>query len=291
MTSNLRPSFIGLVRAEVRKIVLQRTTWLILGAALLVFAVVALGLSSASSFRHQLALDPTSWFEQMVEILYLTYATGAGIFLLIVGARMVSMEYASGTIRIVLARGVGRLQLLSAKLVALALIALVLLAAFTLLATAFLLALVHTWTGSLSTLTALPALARGEVWGVLEAASVSMAVCILLALAAGVVGRAPGFALGFALGLFPADNFGTIILALLGRATGQTVWLQISQWLLGPNLNYLLHVLEPGIRIRIAFAAPLVAVDAHHVAAVITVWALALLGTAVYLTWRRDVLE
>src|SRR5579862_2539038 len=46
-----------------------------------------------------------------------------GPFLIIVTARLIGMEYSGGTIRILLSRGVGRLQLLGAKLTAILAIA------------------------------------------------------------------------------------------------------------------------------------------------------------------------
>ena len=50
-----------------------------------------------------------------------------GFFLLILTARMIGLEYQLGTIRVLLSRGVGRLQLLFAKLLTVVIIALVLL--------------------------------------------------------------------------------------------------------------------------------------------------------------------
>jgi ABC-type transport system involved in multi-copper enzyme maturation permease subunit len=48
----------------------------------------------------------------------------SGILLILVTARLIGMEYSSRTIRVLLARGVGRVQLLGAKLLALGLVAL-----------------------------------------------------------------------------------------------------------------------------------------------------------------------
>src|SRR5260221_4538212 len=50
-----------------------------------------------------------------------------GIFLLVLTARVIGLEYQLGTIRVLLSRGVGRLQLLSAKLFTVPVIGLVLL--------------------------------------------------------------------------------------------------------------------------------------------------------------------
>src|SRR2546429_1109115 len=50
-----------------------------------------------------------------------------GIFLIILTARVIGLEYQLGTIRILLARGVGRLQLLLVKLLTIVLVALLIL--------------------------------------------------------------------------------------------------------------------------------------------------------------------
>jgi len=287
----LRPSFWGLVRAELRKLAQQRSTWVMLLLAVGIFAVVALALIASGSIRDQLQHDPTQWFLTMLQILYLIFATGSGIFLLIVSARSVAMEYAGGTIRVLLGRGVGRLQLLFAKLAALLVTGVALMVGFALVAGGLVVVLVWAWTGSLSDLTALAAEVRHALLSAVGASLVSVVVTILLGSVAGVLGRSQGFALGFALGLFPADNFGVIILALLNRATGQKFWNDISQWLLGPNLNFLLKVWEPHLGIRIAFGSPLVPVSSQHVEVVVAAWALAFLLVSMLLTSRRDVLE
>src|SRR5260370_42621834 len=51
----------------------------------------------------------------------------SGTFLILLTARLIGMEYSEGTLRVLLGRGVGRLQLLGAKLAAVGLIALALL--------------------------------------------------------------------------------------------------------------------------------------------------------------------
>jgi ABC-2 type transport system permease protein len=92
-------------------------------------------------------------------------------------------------------------------------------------------------------------------------------------------------------GLFPADNFGTIVLSLLSRLTGKDVWNQVTAYLLGPNLNQLPALLEPHRQARAAFATPLVKVDAQHALLVIGLYAALFVAVSVVLTWRRDVLE
>lgn len=286
-----RPSFPGAVRGELLKASRQRTTWVMLGGALLLFCVFALALLSTDQIKNGLHQNPQQWFYTLLDILLTLFDTGSGIFLLVVSARLVGMEYSGGTLRVLLARGTGRLRLLAAKLTALALAALGLLAGFALLAGAFVTVIVQSWEGSLRPLTSLPA----ETWNYVElqfvVALVSLGVCILLGTAAAVVGRSLAFGLSAALAFFPCDNFGTIVLSLLGRLTGRSFWNQITAYLLGPNLNQLPVVLEPHRQARPAFAIPLVKVDATHVVVVIAVYAALFLLTSVLLTWRRDVLE
>jgi ABC-2 type transport system permease protein len=286
-----RPSFPGAVRGELLKASRQLTTWVMLGGALLLFCVFALALLSTDQIRTQLHQNPQAWFYTLLDILLTLFDTGSGIFLLVVSARLMGMEYSGGTLRILLARGTGRLRLLAAKLTALALAAVALLAGFALLAAAFVIVMVRTWEGSLKPLTSLPA----ETWHYVElqflVALISLGVCILLGTAAAVVGRSLAFGLSAALAFFPCDNFGTIVLSLLGRLTGNSVWSQITAYLLGPNINQLPVVLEPHRQARAAFATPLVKVDATHVLTVIAVYAALFLAASLALTWRRDVLE
>ena len=285
-----RPSFGGAVRSELLKIRRQVMTWVLL-ALVAVVTAVALG---------ELVASGRSSFDAHPEVFYFTYLTVAqalfdvlsGIFLLAVTSRLVGMEYSAGTVRIVLARGTARLQLLAAQLVAAALWGLVLLAGFIVVAGALLVAVVQAWHGSLSPLTSLPATAWTDAWINLLVSLVSIGVCILLAAAAAAVGRSLPFAMGVALAFFPADNFGTIVMRLLGRATHDyQFWYSISKWFLGPSLNQLAAQLQTDHPQTTFLPTPLVAVSTGHLWAVIGGWSLLFAVAAVVLTWRRDVLE
>jgi ABC-type hemin transport system ATPase subunit len=78
---------------------------------------------------------------------------------------------------------------------------------------------------------------------------------------------------------------------LLNALTGQRLWLELSAYLLGPNLSNLPAVLETDRVARIAFAAPLVPVDATHAWLVIGAWLAGLAALSIVLTRRRDVLQ
>jgi ABC-type transport system involved in multi-copper enzyme maturation permease subunit len=286
-----RPSFAGSVGSELLKLARQGMVWTMLGIALLLFGVIAAAIATAPGIRPTLDQQPPVFMFTVYEIYLAVFDAGSGIFLLVVSARLVGIEYSGGTIRVLLARGAGRLRLLLAKVTALALLGLAMLAGFLLLVTATLYATVVGWEGSFARIASL----SGTVWTDLGiqvlVALTSMAVCILLGTAAAVAGRSVAFGLGAALALFPIDNFATFALALLNAATGWHVWLDVSTFLLGPNLNILPVLLQTDHRARTAFATPLVTVGAAHAWLVVAAWAAALAVASVALTRRRDVLQ
>lgn len=285
-----RPSFPGAVRGEIIKLSRQRATLAMVGAAIVLFAIV-MGALFNGNMHQMLVKSPLDFFFNQLTILGTIFDVGSGILLLLVSARLVGMEYSSGTIRVLLARGTGRVQLVAAKWTALVILALSLLAGFLLLSTIALYAVVTAWTGSFSSITSLPGVAWHDLGLTVLVAGVSMGVCILLGTAAAVVGRALAFGIGVAMGFFPADNFGTIVMMLLSNVTHQTFWLHIPSYFLGPNLNALSGLLEPDHRVSIAFAQPLEKVDLTHVWVVIAVYAAVFLLLSLFLSWRRDVLE
>lgn len=287
-----RPRFVGMVRGETLKVSRQLSFWLMLGGSFVLLAIITLAISSASNTQEQLKADPTGWAYGARDIFGTIYQIGSGIFLLIVGARLFAMEYSSGTIRIIYARGAGRLQLLLAKMLTLAIIGLVLLVGYAVIAGGILALLVNAWTGGLAPLQHLP----NEFWQDLEMWAVvqgmSMGIAILMAAAAAGIGRSLAFAMAASLAFFPVDNFSVILEALGSRITKQDhPWLNISQYQLGANLNVVLNLIEPGHHARAAFATPLLPVDATHALAVIGAFALGFAVIAVGRAVRPDVLE
>ena len=279
------------MRSELLKIRSQALTWIVIAAFVAVSAVTLGSVVSGDQVRNLLAHDPRSFYFNYLQAILTLFNTMSGVFLLIVSSRLVSLEYSGGTIRTVLARGTGRLQLLGAQLVALAISGLIVLAAFIAVCAATLYAVVVAWQGSFTPITSLPQVAWTDSWVNLLVALVSMAVCILLGTTAAVVGRSVAFGVGAALAFFPADNFGTVVMALANRLTNQDVWLQVNQYFLGPTLNQLATSLQTDHAVRAAFATPLVKVDAAHGWIVIGVYSFVFLAASVALTWRRDVLH
>ena len=290
--SAARPRFGGALRGETIKITRQLSFWLMLGAAVLMLAVIVLAISGGQSITQGLASDPTAWAYNQLVTFGTVFQIGSGIFLLIIGARLFGMEYSSGTIRIAYARGVGRLQLLLAKMLTLAIIGLGLLAGYVLLAGAILAVLVNALHGNLDPVQRITAGFWADVgrWAGVQA--VSMGLAILMAAAAAAVGRSLAFAIAASLAWYPVDNFLQILEQLGIRVTGHLQpWVEISQYQLATNLNVLLQLWEPGHQARAAFAAPIQPVDLTHAALVIAAFGLAFAVVAVVRTARPDVLE
>ena len=287
----LRPSLLGAVRGELLKLTRQRSLWVMLVMGGLLFGFVTLAIFSTDNIRSGLKSAPLVTYYSFLDIFGTLFNTGSGIILLISASRLFGMEYSAGTIRILLARGTGRLQLYFAKLAALAVLGLLLLAGFAASAFGMVYALAISVTGSFSSLTTLPAIAYTDLEVTLLVGLISVGVTILLGSTAAILGRSLSFGIAAAMAFFPADNFGTIILGLMSRITHIDTWNKATAYLLGPNLNLLASKLEPGRVVRPAFATPMVSVSSEHVWTVVGVYAAAFLVLSIVLLLRRDILE
>jgi ABC-2 type transport system permease protein len=290
----LTPSFPGMLRGEIFKLTRQRLNWLLLlmlAGATSIYYLFALGNPGVKEF---LQTDPLGTYVSLMSRELTIIRAFIGIFLMIATARMVGLEYQQGTIRVLLARGAGRVQLLGAKLLAMALTALVVLAGCLLLATGLTVALTALIAGGLTPLQAL----TSEFWqdtGIyIVTVLISMGVTILMATAVTVVSRSLAFGLGAALSYFAADNFLVPILGLVAAATGNDFWIKITGYFLGPELNLMPQVVAPTFRgsplTTIGFQ-PYVHYDATHALLTALAYAVVFLGVSVFLTWRKDVLE
>ena len=125
-TRATRPSFPGVVRGEIFK---QTHSRPVLGSgAVMVLVTAALpALFLASRPRHEgrrLATTPEIFYFTVMNVDLSVLRIFVGVFVLIATALLVGQEYQNGTIRVLLSRGVDRVQLLLAKLLAMSLIAL-----------------------------------------------------------------------------------------------------------------------------------------------------------------------
>ncbi|HSS61405.1 MAG TPA: ABC transporter permease [Candidatus Limnocylindrales bacterium] len=290
--ASLRPSFSGIVRGEALKLSRQLSLWLTLGGSILLLAVIVLAVSGAQNLKPMLLADPTAWAYDKLETFGTLFQIGSGIFLLIFGSRLMGMEYSSGTIRILYARGTGRLQLLLAKMFTLAVVGVALLAGYLLLVGAILALMIVALSGSLDSAHHISNAFWSDLgrWALVQ--GISMGMAILIASAAVGVGRSLAFGIAAALAYYPVDNFLNILEILGIRATGHDQpWTAISQYMLSPNLNVLLTLMEPSHRARPAFASPLAPVDLTHALVVVGLFGLAFAIIALVRTLRPDVLE
>ena len=286
------PSFFGILRGEAIKLRRQLSFWLLLAGGFVLLAITVVGISTAEGFAETAKNDPAAYAHQMLDLYGTIFQIGSGILLLLVGSRLIAMEYSSGTIRIAYARGVGRLKLLLGKVVFLAILGILLLAGYVLVAGGIVAAIYANASGGFAGLDKLPSGVWGDVEYWLMVQGISMGIAILLAAAAAGLGRGLAFAMAASLAFFPIDNFLVGILALTARATKHdSPWTNITEYLLGPNLNVVLNLIEPaptGIQV---FAPPLNQVDGRHALIVIGVWAVVFAAIAIFRAVRPDVLE
>lgn len=295
-----KPSFFGLVRGEFLKVMRQWSTWILL---LMVIGVTVLPYiieTVRPHFKEAIASTPLLAYYDQMGIGLSVLRVFTGFFLLIVTARMIGQEYQLGTIRVLLSRGVGRLQLLFAKLLTMAIIALILLIVGVLVNLLLTIILIGGIAGNLNSLGALTSQFWSDSGIFVLYILLNMGVSILLATAAAVIGRASVFGIAAALAFFPLDNFGTVIMLLANRVTGSDFWLSITAYFLGPNLNQMPVALTNN-RVNTIGFGPLyeagpggvhgIQVDGTHTLVVAAVYAAIFAAVAIWLTWKRDVKE
>jgi ABC-type transport system involved in multi-copper enzyme maturation permease subunit len=301
-----RASLTGLVRGELRKIVHLRITWALLGLFTLFVVGSQLILVSTPNTKEQLIKNTPDAFSNLVSGDLSILRVLSGIVALVLAAHVVGLEYQHGTIRILLGRGVGRLQLLSAKMTALALVLLGMLGWGLLIQLAFAWGLVVGLAGG-----AAPWRRLGDDYWVsvrfyLLCVLISLGVTLLLAVAASVVGRSLAFGLAVGLSWFAVDNLAQIPLTLGYQFTHSDLWLKVSGFLLGPLLNRLPDYITPPwhaivqtpngpVMVTSHFsgfgALPLTPVSSAQALLVIGAYAAIFALIAVISAWRRETLE
>lgn len=286
-----RPRFLGLLRGELFKIMHQRMNWIMLPILYFLCSVRWLALPlGRGNVKDQLVAQPYDALHSLMAQNLGIFRVFVGFFLIILTARAIGLDYQQGTIRIILARGVGRLQLLYSKVLALVLVALAVTVGALLLNLVLACAFIGGITGSLDAFKVINATFWADTGSYMLTVFISMGVTMLLAVATTVLGRSLAVGLGVALVFFPADNIGSEILFLVYRLTGSDFWLNVTAYLLGPNLNIM-----PGEtvlnHVETIGATPDVAVDGGHTLLIALIYAIIFAAIALFLTWRRDVQE
>ena len=232
-----------------------------------------------------------------------------GFALIVITARTIGLDYQSGTIRIVLARGVERLQLLGAKLLAITIVGTMMLVVGLVVNAIFMLIYYNTVVTHVNLFNVITPTAWADFRLYLLTVVISMIATVLMTTAFTVLGRSLTVGLSVGLSFFAADNIGVGILAIIFRITHNDFWLNLTGYLLGPALNALPNIwikdivlggltkLDNGQMVPITASffsigtPPLVNYDLTHYLVLITLYSLAFAGAAIGLTWKRDVLE
>ncbi|MBF6590625.1 MAG: ABC transporter permease [Ktedonobacterales bacterium] len=290
-----RPRFFGVLRGELFKIAKQRSNYIMaLLLAGVIFLPYLVTIANSDRIKAFLTAAPLAALYREMGSNLLVLRVFAGPILILVTARLIGMEYSNGTIRVLLSRGVGRLQLLGAKLMAVGIVALVILVGGLLINLVLAVVMLSAVMGNLNALKALDSGFWQDALVYTGTIAISMGVTILMAAALAVLGRSLAFGLSAGLIFFPADNIGIIFFALANLLTKSDAWLLATGDLLGPNLNVMAHGVLPA---RAAGAAafglqpPLVPVDGAHTLLVTALWTAAFVAVAVGLTWKRDVTQ
>ena len=305
-TTTLRPTFGGVLRGEIFKLTRQRTTWIL---AVILVGLVALPWLASFLLRDPKAgidFDPLRAFVNNADANLALLRVWSGMALTVIAAQVIGLDYQQGTIRIVLARGVERLQLLAAKLLTLTIVGGVILAAGLILDAILGFIYFAAETGGTSVFNALTPEFWGDIRIYILTVAISMAVTVLLTSAATVLGKSVAVGMTLGLSFFAADNIGSLIMNVVYRITNNDFWLQITNFFLGPNLNVMAEtwltpintiahtakgdqVLPAGF--RTLGIAPAYNYDITHILLVTLVYAVVFAAVAVGLTWRRDVVE
>ncbi len=297
---------LSLLRAELFKIGHLRITWVLVGVYTLIVVSLQLVLAARPNNAAQLRDNPLGAFYNVMEGDFSIVRILSGILLLVLAAHVVGLEYQLGTIRILLGRGIGRLRLLGAKVMALALVGLAVMTFGLLVELIFSWAIVATRSGGAN-----PARVLGtEFWTDVRYYALCLLInagaTLLLGVAAAAVGRSLAFGLAVGLSWFAVDNLAIIPLTLLAQVTRSDLWRNLSGLLLGPLLNRLPDYIAPPYHttayvphgtIVVAHAVsgfgiqPLVSVSGAHALVAIFAYSLLFAATTIILTWHRDVLE
>jgi ABC-2 type transport system permease protein len=278
----VRGRFTALVGGELLKIRRQPANWPL--PLVTLGAVALLAILSTGGDRQAGGADGVA--RAVLDPLTVGLQVGLGIPLLVIAARVTGQEYQLGTVRVLIARGTGRMRLLLAKLAALGVLAAAGVAATAALAAGAL------WLveprAIEAVLRAYPSLWRDAGLN-LAATSLSLAACVLMGTFVAVLGRSVVFGMAFALIWFPIENLATLVLPALSVITGQDTYAQVTGYLLSANLDAMVQALEPWRRTSVYLPTPSVPVDGPHALLVVGAYLGAFLVAALLLTWRRDV--
>lgn len=288
-----RPSFLGVMRGEWIKLSRQWTFWIMLGLMVGGYILFTMVLAGGGRVSERVKVEPLAVLYTISQSDLFLLRVFWGMMLIIMTARLIGMEYSGGTIRVLLARGVGRLQLAFAKLSVIALVALIggaLLLTFA--AVCDVIALQAT-IGNLDVMKMADATFWANTRAYGASVLVSMGVSILLAAAVTTATRSLAAGLSVSIAWFPVDNFSLLLLVLGDKLTHWDFWSLLSGDFLGLNLNAMPTKLlsDPSLSVVNSFLVPLTPVTAQHTLLIAGIYAAAFLVVTIVLTALPDVKE
>jgi ABC-2 type transport system permease protein len=262
-----KPYFLSVVRGEVFKITHNRWIWglaIVLAAILFLWtlrwsailaAMYSSGNSGLSNQNGPLQNVPSPY---AYSILALSDIRGLqGIFVMVLAVIVSAQEYEQGTIRVLLARGVGRLRLLSAKIVGAFIIGVAFMVLATLIAatsmiTGFALTN-HLQDWDFSTLPSSMWSDLGFIWLTMLINTLAL---LMLGFFFGMIGRSRAFGLSLTLPWFFIEAIISVVALLLGSIASTNGQANIDLrdfvlgMLLGTNLNQLPNSLVSNTTLR-----------------------------------------
>ncbi len=286
------PNFLGIMRGELFKIFHMWLTWIMLVLLLGATTLPYLFLAATPSRRETLVKTPLIFLYDQMNVSLSISRIFIGFFLIILTAYVIGQEFQFGTVRILLARGLGRVQLLLAKLCTILLVALALIVFSILLHVLLAYGVIAFLAGNLNALNALTPMFWSNTWLYILTVLISMGVTILMSTALSVLCRSLALGLSLSVAFFAVDNIGVEFLGLGYRLTHNQFWLDATAYVLGPNLNTMPGVLLPASSHPHTIGIPpLVHVDGSHTLWVALIYSLIFAVVALVLTWKQDVKE
>lgn len=290
-------SFVRLLRSDLFKLWHRPLTWaliavtlfFVLGAYLTLIYTITNHMSAVLP-GHLFGDDPAGLRNVIVQQLTLGRRVGQGTVVAMAGA-VIGIEFSSGSLRVVLGRGVRRWQVLLAKYAALCVFALVLVVMATLEATllAALLPVVVHGAPPITLLNGSSVVSIvGSDAGILE----NWAGVIALGSALAIIGRSAAVGIGGGLIYLVGEDLAGRVLPAMSFETHIGLWARLVDFLFTPNLNaFFYHSIPFALARELDFldgVMPNPMVTAPHALVVGVVWIVGLLLISTALFARRS---
>lgn len=288
-----QPSFWGLIRGEWLKLSRMWTFWIMVGLMFGGFTLFAIILGQSGGLADSINHNPLQGLYIASQAPLFLIRVFWGMMVIVLTARLIGMEYSNGTVRVILARGVGRLQLLSAQLSLMSIVAVVGGVIYFAYGALLELIVIRAVASNLNLFNAATATFWSDTRVYALSVLISLGVSILMAAAVTALTRSVAAGLTTSVLWFPVDNLSIIILVLGDRLTKWDFWSLVSGDFLGLNLNVMgqLIVSSPQVAVVQSFLIPLTPVTGAHTLLVTAIYAAAFIAVAFGVTLLKDVKE